>query len=265
MANRWLEAAGVALCGFAFFLPRPAQAGIISINDPGGMYQPLTTTVPIPNPSASSGPPATLSFVSNGTETVTFTPTVESRTFSNGFINPPDNRWATWGSPPQTESSNPGGILSTPGANTTSLTLTLNHPVATFGLEAQPTAFEVLPITAQFFDSNNDLLGTITRNVDGLGDPLNPSPGGGALLFAATTTGNDLIASVVLSVGAVPIPGEPNGLGLSQIRFSGSQLSVVNGEVTGLATVPEPTTLSLFGLGAAGLLAYRAVRRRLRN
>ena len=118
-----------------------------------------------------------------------------------GVLNP--GTYPTWGSPPQTESATPR-VLDGNGAPT--ITFTLSQPVHTFGLEAQPEAFEILNITATFFNGATPI-GSISRTVDGLGDPLALEAGAGTQLFAATTTPDQVITSVVLTVDLTSFPG----------------------------------------------------------
>ena len=65
-------------------------------------------------------------------QTITVTPTAEKRSVPGS--------WATWGSPPDTESATPH-ILYTVGS--TMLTFDLSTPVKIFGVEAEPNPFEI--------------------------------------------------------------------------------------------------------------------------
>jgi hypothetical protein len=253
-----------AVIGFALVSSGTVRAGIIPIFDPTGAYLSQTVGVAIPVPAAinTNVPIPTLSSISGNGLTVTLSPEPQSHFFSNGTISPPFNGWATWGTPPHAQSTNPGGVLWTglpaTGATSTTITLTFSHPVAAFGLEAEPGAFDRFPITATFFNGATNL-GSITRSVDGLGQPLNNTSDkatAGALLFAATITpGSPLITSVQLSApegvpgGIAGLTGA-DGISFAQVRFSNTPIFI-----------PEPGTVALLGAGIVGLFAVRRLRR----
>jgi hypothetical protein len=83
--------------------------------------------------------------------------------------------WATWGSPPFTETSTPRLLYS---SGPSSVTFTFSAPVSIFGFEAQPNAFAVHTMTANFYNGAT-LVGSIVQGVDGTA---------GARLFAASTS-----------------------------------------------------------------------------
>ena len=101
--------------------------------------------------------------------------------------------WSRWSSPPVAELARPNVLWS---KAETSLTIRYEKsgPGApdrlTVGLEAQPNAPGVHTIVADFYDSADVLLGTISREVDGTA---------GARLFAATTDGEQIAKVVVHS------------------------------------------------------------------
>ena len=93
-----------------------------------------------------------------------FSPTLEKRSVPGS--------WATWGSPPDTESATPN-ILYTAGA--TSITVKYRK-AKTLGMEIEPNPFEVHTFTA-VYTSRSGASCTISRDADG---------SGGARVLAAT-------------------------------------------------------------------------------
>jgi hypothetical protein len=240
--------AALAVLVLPGFFPASLQAGLIPINDPNAAYQAATNKISI---TAADGTSATS--VTDGFQTVT-----ASSTLTAGTVVPNMQSlgiFPTWGSPPQTESATPRAL---DGNGAATITFTLSQPMHTFGLEAQPEAFEILNITATFFNGATPI-GSITRAVDGLGDPDALEPGAGAKLFAATTTPDQLITSVVLTVEPPPFNDEPTGFIVAQLRYSSATLNVINGEVV---SVPEPSTLALLFAAGAALMGYRRLRTR---
>jgi hypothetical protein len=80
--------------------------------------------------------------------------------------------WATWGSPPDTESASPNVLWS---EFATSITLTTSNKNRRIGIEAEPNPFSVHTMSATFRKGNGNAIGSVTRDVDG---------SGGARLFA---------------------------------------------------------------------------------
>jgi hypothetical protein len=88
--------------------------------------------------------------------TVTMSVTVEKRSVPNS--------WATWGSPPDTETATPN-LLYSGGA--TSLTVDFGKKVKTGGFEVEPDLFQVETIQVDFYSGANGtgtLVGSITRS-----------------------------------------------------------------------------------------------------
>lgn len=90
--------------------------------------------------------------------------------------------WATWSSPPYSESPTPDVLVSSQSC----LTMDLSEPVVTFGFELEPNHFDTLSYRADFF-YGEDLVDSITRDIAGFA---------GARLLART---GDPIDRVVVS------------------------------------------------------------------
>jgi hypothetical protein len=144
------------------------QAGTITfISQPDAAYTSATTLIPITDPEGSvigslSDSNLTISFFSGGSPELMQVDQV------------PDS-WATWGAPPNTESSTPTVLASFD--TDTEILYQLSQPVSTFGMELEPDdTANAHDITASFLLSGVPQA-TLTLNVNG---------NGGALLFAAT-------------------------------------------------------------------------------
>ena len=139
--------------------------------------------------------------------------------------------WATWGSPPNTESAAPN-VLTHIG--NTNLTIDVSGSNNTVGFELEPVVFQVESVSASFYNGAN-LIDTLT---------LTPSGEAGALLFALEDTSGGTISSVVID----DTTSGNDGFALAQLRA---------GDIT-----PEPSTFFLFGSGLLGVLG--AVRRKIK-
>jgi hypothetical protein len=210
MLNRvwFVAAASVALTS-----PVLALTPVVS---PDAAYRTGTTLLGVP------ASPIAITSVADPELHVTFSTALLPLTVGAG--------WATWGSPPDTEQSNPR-VLWTQGS--TSLTFTFSDVLTGFGFEAQPNPFGVYDITAEFF-SGAVSLGTITRSVDG---------NGGARLFAAAADFGDTISSVVVTSSA--------DFAVAQLRYT-----IPSG------IIPEPATWAMM-IAGFGLVGVAARRRRL--
>lgn len=195
----------------------PALAGPFTpISSPDAGYLASTTYIDF------SGYPLYSDYtsISDGVLTVTFSTPV----FYVGYT--PGGGWATWSEAPYSQRGS-GDTLPVLFSNwETSLRMSLSSPVLAFGFEAEPNPGAVYSMTASFYDQGNNLLGTITRDVDGLA---------GARLFAASM---DPIMFVDFTSDV--------DFGVAAFRY---------GQV-----VPEPATWLLLG---AGFLGLAALRRRL--
>jgi PEP-CTERM motif len=208
IACKWIAAAAVVV---ALGPLSAARAAFVAIPQPDVAYTSGTNLI-----SFGDSDFFTLSSISDGTQTVNFDiPMVALTTPAT---------WASWGSPPNTESATPR-VLWTNGF--TSATLTLANSTTLFGFELEPNTLVPSSMTAEFFNGAV-LLGSITQAVDG---------NAGARLFAArTTTG---------SFNRVVITGTDD-FALAQVRYAQST-----------RVVPEPASATLFGLGVLGLAGLR--------
>jgi len=75
---------------------------------------------------------------------------------------PVPDGWATWSSPPFSESPNPDMLYS----ESNMVEMTLSRPVRVFGFELEPSPFDEIEFTADFF-RGNQLVESITRTVNG--------------------------------------------------------------------------------------------------
>jgi hypothetical protein len=144
---------------------------------------------------------STMCLNSDGSLAATFNPAIQVRQVPGS--------WATWSSPPDSESSTPF-IGYTQGA--TMETVTFTNSAAIAGLEVEPNPFMVFSTTASFQDASGMEVARVTRDVDGTA---------GARLFAVSCT-NPVVAKIVVTMGA--------DFAIAQIRSS---------QITG-ATEGEP-------------------------
>jgi len=208
-----------------------ATADFIPINQPDSSYTSSTTVL-------------NMSSVSSGSSGTTFPQggqTVTSNTLLTKWTVGVTPGYTFWGSPPNTETSQPDQLITNPV--TTSITLSLATAQNTFGFELQgnPTNPATTNFTVNFFDVTNTLIGSITRAVDS--NSLNVASGAGALLFAATSNTNPFVRATIVTPG-----GFTGGFGVAQIRW-------------GTAAVPEPASIALMAQAGIGF-GYVVYRRR---
>jgi hypothetical protein len=198
-----------------------AQAGVVQIFNPDAAYTSSTTNLPITGADFVS-----TTSLTNGAFTMTFSPALSTRTVPT--------TWASWSSPPNSESATPR-VLTT--QHVASITIGFSSAIEVFGVEVEPDSFAGLhDFTASFFDGVN-LVGAVTRD-DLVGNA-------GARLLAATATGGDEFTSVTISTDS-----GANGFGLAQFRFALDAPT---------AAVPEPSALALLG---AAFAAFGLSRKR---
>jgi hypothetical protein len=186
-----------------------AHAGFVPIAQPNATYLSESTLMPF-----SAADFDVVPSLSSGLFSVTFDTDLVALTVPT--------TWASWGAPPDVESSTPR-VLWTNGA--TSLTLTFSQSVELFGMEAQPNTSVVSSILASFFAGAN-LVGEIPIDVDG---------NGGARLFAASST--TPFDKVVLS--------STDDFAIAQVRAG---------------AVPEPSSLMLLMLGVVVVYVVQAAQ-----
>lgn len=201
------------ILGVALALSAPASA-LTAISTPDATYRTTTTLIGIPaNPvdRTSWGDPDLL---------VTFSTPLQPLTVPS--------EWATWGSPGDTEQSNPR-IFSTKGVN--SLTFTFSKPLGIWGFEAKSVNFGTHNFTVDYYDGAV-LLGSVSRSIDG---------NAGARLLAASADLGTQFTKVVVNVDS-----GAGGFAIAQLRYG---------------AVPEPATWAMLLLGF-GLVGFSLRGRR---
>lgn len=181
-----------ALLLSVFSLGAPARAEITVIPQPDAEYQDATTKIDIPD-DVQDG--TVLEGITDETLTVAFAPPVYKSSV-------PDN-WATWSSPPESESDTPQVLVN----EDLSLTIDLSRPVTTFGFELQPFSEGPFNFDADFVFMNGGeptIVETINRTVGGRH---------GARLFAATSEDELPFNRIVINGG--------DYFALAQIRYQG--------------------------------------------
>ena len=192
-----------------------AYADFTPIASPDAAYQASTTKLAITGSDFTY-----VTSLSDASPTATFSHRLEVRTVPGS--------WATWSSPPQSESATPRVLFDSDSPGT-GVTLSFSAPIKTFGMEMEPNSFSTYTMTADFYDGAA-LVGTISMPVTG---------SAGAKLFAGASTSQQF-TSVVVSV-----PGAAVGYAIAQVRY---------GQVV---PVPGAAALGVLGLGLLGWLKRR--------
>ena len=138
--------------------------------------------------------------------------------------------WATWGSPPQTESSSPP-VLWTNGADT--LTINLSSPESVFGFEIEPNIPMSVNMQATFITQNGNRLTPQPISVMANGNS-------GAVLLAVTSD----TPFTRIDVTDLPIVD----FAIANVRYRSTP-------------IPEPGSILLVGVILAGLSFRRQFRR----
>ncbi|GIV16171.1 MAG: hypothetical protein KatS3mg022_1606 [Armatimonadota bacterium] len=171
--------------------------------------------------------------ISDGMMTVSFKNAAGSTPWVVSKRTAPGGSWTTWSQAPDSQRGAGDTLPVFYSSGATNLRFVLSSPVNIFGFEAEPDPFSVHTMVAKFYDASDNLLGTISRDVDG---------NAGARLFAASSP--TPIAYVVFSSDV--------DWAVGAFRYG----------TLGAPVIPEPGTMALFGTGLlAGLLP---LRRRLR-
>ncbi|QMW21957.1 PEPxxWA-CTERM sorting domain-containing protein [Sandaracinobacteroides saxicola] len=201
----------MALGGIGFAAPVGAITQVLS---PDATYRSNTTLIGVP-----SSPGARTSW-GDVDLTVSFSTSLRPITVGSG--------WATWGSPPDTEQSNPR-VWSTQGAGM--LTFTFSKPVTAWGFEAEPNDFGTHGFTVDYYNGAT-LVGSISRSIVG---------NSGARLLAAVYDGANRFTSVTVTADS-----GARGFAVAQLRYT--------------LPIPEPATWAMMvaGFGLVGV----AIRRR---
>lgn len=203
----------LSLCAVMLVVWALPASAFTPISSPDAAYLAATNYI---DPSAIPDN-TNVSSITDGVLTVSFSTAMRKYTAPGGG-------WGTWSIAPDSQRG-PSDTLPVFYSNgETAVTFTLSQPVSIFGFEAEPNPFGVYTMTAQFYDAGGNLLGTISRDVNG---------NAGARLFAAQSS--TPISSVVFS-------------SVEDWAAGAFRYTLPTGPV-----IPEPTTMALFG---AGLLSF---------
>lgn len=201
-----------------------AKAGLLQIPAPDASYLSTTTNIAITSPIGTD-----LVSISDGLMTINFSHIREVHQV-------PIDGWATWSSPPYSESTTPV-VLVADGYNPlfTSVTLNFSSAVDVFGIEVEGDPFDIRTFTASFFNGSS-LVDEIVLDVYGES---------GARLLAASATGSDVFTSLVISTDI--------DFALAQFRYHVATASIPTTTLGSPSTsISEPDSLMLLGLGIFG-------------
>lgn len=119
---------------------QPPAPSFASVGSPDAAYTSATTLIDISSIAQSTN----VGSISDGSMTVTFSSSMNKRKVPFS--------WATWSSPPFSETATPH-VLSSNGAS--SVTLDLSQPAIIFGFEIEPNPFTLESFTADFVDTGS--------------------------------------------------------------------------------------------------------------
>ena len=195
-------------------LPTPGSSTICC-----GVYTDATALFPLPTPDGTL-----FTQLISGSETLTF-----SSPFMRLSV---PATWASWSSPPQSETSTPAVAWSN---GQDGATLTLSAAVAIFGFELEPDDLTGAHTYTVSFLSGGESLGSIMLPVSG---------NAGALLFAGEVTGST----------------DPNLI--DTVTISGdTDFAVANLRYGNVDAVPEPASLLLILAGSVFIAGRRRAAR----
>lgn len=209
--------ASLALFALTAIVPHESTANILSTPTPS--YLANTNLISFSDPDE-----ALIDAISGSGLTLQFTSAMRASTVGNN--------WASWGSPPDTESAVPRVLwsgLDDDFMPVTSMTLLLSHAVSIFGFEAEPGPTEFHALEVSFF-AKGILLERITRSVNG---------DAGARLFAAQAPPGELFDAVTVTSDV--------DWAVGQFRFA--------------TDIPTPSTFSTLLIGLFALLVLFTTRR----
>jgi N-acetylneuraminic acid mutarotase len=200
-----------------------ATAAFVTLASPDAAYLSSTIKIDISSLPEYSTHPS----VSDGLQTVSFSSPMEK-------LQVPGS-WATWSSPPESESETPPVLFT---QNENSLTLRFSRPASIVGFELEPNAFDLFMFTADFF-SGTELVGSVTRSVNQAG------------LFAARSDG------VPINRVTVSAAGEPFGFSIAQLRYAGGGSWSTRAALPSARRAPAVTGLNgrLYAIGGSNSAA----------
>ena len=200
------------------------------ISSPDAAYLAATNYI---DPSAITDYTNVMS-ITDGTQTVYFSTSDGSAAYNVNKRTAPGGGWATWSQAPDSQRGPADTLPVFWSIGATELRFQLATPVNIFGFEAEPNPQRVYTMVAKFYDASNNLLGTISRDVDG---------DAGARLFAAQS--DVPIAYVVFSSDV--------DWAVGAFRY---------GTLGGGPVIPEPGTMLLMGIGGLAIGLGRRFARR---
>jgi hypothetical protein len=218
--NRFARHSAIAAMLAILLAPVTASATAI-LSAPTANY--LASTLPV---TFSDTDETLIGSASGGGLTIQFSSLMRASTVG-------DN-WASWGSPPDTESATPRVLwsgLDDDFLPVTAITFLLSSAVSVFGFEAEPGPTDFHTLTASF-SSKGVLQQSISQTVNG---------NAGARLFAVSARPGELIDSITVTSDADWAAG--------QFRFAAP------------TAIAEPSSLSMVLIGLGALLAIFRNRR----
>lgn len=133
-------------------------------------------------------------------------------------------------------------LLWTSGSNGP-ISLAFSAPISGFGLQWQSDYFGSFTAILSAYDSDDNLLGSYTREGNSTSDADNSA------IFLGILSGSDNISRVLLSVPVTTYASQDFAVNTATVQTTGA-----------MSTVPEPSSLALLGSGLMGMVGI--VRRR---